>query len=90
MTPIRLRTPHIGPPCLKLATVAVRAAVQLIFQLTAVERILGITDARNCASVAVLERVGMRKQEERNAVFRDELCVEHVYARLRSDSTCQE
>jgi ribosomal-protein-alanine N-acetyltransferase len=63
-----------------LAAVAVREAVDLIFQFTAVERVLGITDSRNRASVGVLERVGMRKQEERHALFRGESCVEYVYA----------
>jgi RimJ/RimL family protein N-acetyltransferase len=44
-----------------------------------VERVLGITDARNRASVAVLERVGMRKQEDRRVVFRGESCLEYMY-----------
>jgi [ribosomal protein S5]-alanine N-acetyltransferase len=66
-----------------LATAAVREAVKLIFELTTVARVLGITDARNHASVAVLGRIGMRKQEERTAVFRGESCVEYVYAVAR-------
>jgi [ribosomal protein S5]-alanine N-acetyltransferase len=68
-----------------LATMAVREAVQLIFQLTAVERVLGITEARNRASIGVLERVGLRKLEERNTEFRGESCVECVYAVARTD-----
>jgi aminoglycoside 6'-N-acetyltransferase len=68
-----------------LATAAVREAVHLVFQFATVERVLGITDARNHASVGVLERVGMHKQEERNAVFHGEPCVEYVYAVLRDD-----
>jgi aminoglycoside 6'-N-acetyltransferase len=63
-----------------LATAAAREAVQLIFDLTTVSRVLGITDARNHASVGVLARIGMRKQEERTAIFRGESCVECVYA----------
>jgi [ribosomal protein S5]-alanine N-acetyltransferase len=63
-----------------LATMAVREAIQLVFQRTAVERVLAITDARNHASIGVLERVGMRKQEERTTVFRGEPCLEYVYA----------
>jgi aminoglycoside 6'-N-acetyltransferase len=66
-----------------LATAAIREEVQFIFQFTKVERVFGITDARNHASVGVLERAGMSKQEERNAVFRGEACVEYVYAVLR-------
>jgi RimJ/RimL family protein N-acetyltransferase len=68
-----------------LATMAVREAVQFVFQLTVVERVLGITDARNRASIGVLERVGMRKLEERSIVFRGESCVEYVYAVARTD-----
>jgi [ribosomal protein S5]-alanine N-acetyltransferase len=68
-----------------LATAAVREAVQLVFQFTTVERVLGITDVRNHASVRVLERVGMHKQEERSLVFRGESCVECVYAVPRDD-----
>jgi aminoglycoside 6'-N-acetyltransferase len=69
-----------------LATAALQEAVQLIFESTPAERILGITDARNRASVAVLERGGMRKQEERRVVFRGESCLEYVYVlqRLRN------
>jgi len=62
-----------------LATAAVREALQLVFQLTTAERVLGTTDARNQASIAVLKRVGMHKQGERNVDFHGEPCLEHVY-----------
>jgi len=68
-----------------LATAAVREAIHLIFASTAVECIVGITDARNHASIALLERVGMRKVEEQTAEFRGEQCVEYVYALARSN-----
>jgi len=68
-----------------LATAAVREAIHLIFASTAVERVVGITDARNRASIALLERVGMRKAEQRTTEFRGEPCVEYVYALPRSD-----
>jgi ribosomal-protein-alanine N-acetyltransferase len=68
-----------------LATAAVREAVQLVFRFTTVDRVLGITDARNHASIGVLERVGMHRQGERTAIFRGESCVEHVYAVSRDD-----
>ena len=68
-----------------LGAAAVREALQLIFQSTAVERVVGITDARNQASIALLERVGMRKMEERTVEFRGELCVELVYVLARQD-----
>jgi len=68
-----------------LAAAAVRAAINLAFEHTAVDRVLGITDARNLASVRLLERVGMRRVATRSAVFRGEPCVERVYAVARKD-----
>jgi [ribosomal protein S5]-alanine N-acetyltransferase len=66
-----------------LATAAAPEAVHLLFDFTAVVRVLGITDARNHASILVLGRIGMRKLDERSAVFHGEPCVECVYAILR-------
>ena len=68
-----------------VATAAVREAIELIFGSTRVDRVFGITDARNSASVRLLERVGMRRTETTNAVFRGEPCVEYVHALLRHD-----
>jgi aminoglycoside 6'-N-acetyltransferase len=62
------------------ATAAAAAAIQLLFEQTAVSRIIGITDARNAASVGVLERVGMSQVESREVVFKGEPCVEWVYS----------
>jgi ribosomal-protein-alanine N-acetyltransferase len=69
-----------------LATAAVREAVQLVFAFTAVERVVGITDARNHASIALLGRIGLSKVGERTVAFRGEACVECVYAVARADS----
>jgi aminoglycoside 6'-N-acetyltransferase len=68
-----------------LASAAVREAINLIFSATNVDRVFGITDARNSASVRLLERVGMRRTETTNTVFRGEQCTEYVYALLRDD-----
>lgn len=68
-----------------VATAAVREAIKLIFAATEVDRVFGITDARNSASVRLLERVGMRKTETKDAVFCREQCVEYVYVVLRYD-----
>lgn len=68
-----------------VAAAAVRETVNLIFAATEVDRVFGITDARNYASVRLLERVGMRKTATKNAVFRGEQCVEYVYAVLCND-----
>lgn len=67
-----------------VATAAVHEVINLVFAATEVDRVFGITDARNSASVRLLERVGMRKTETTNAVFRGEHCVEYVYAVLRN------
>lgn len=69
-----------------VAAAAVREAISLIFAATNVDRVVGITDARNSASVRLLERVGMRRTKTRNAVFRGEQCVEYVYEVLRKGS----
>ena len=45
-----------------LATEAARAALDFIFNLRHVDRIVGATDVANAASVRVLERLGMRLQ----------------------------
>jgi RimJ/RimL family protein N-acetyltransferase len=61
----------------------VRAAIDLIFERTNVERVLGITDARNDASIRLLQRVGMHMARTREAQHRGEPCIEHVYAVAR-------
>jgi [ribosomal protein S5]-alanine N-acetyltransferase len=63
-----------------VATDAVRAAIEIVFQCSTAARVIGVTDARNHSSVAVLVRAGMQKQEERTAVFRGESCIEYVYS----------
>ncbi len=66
-----------------LASEALRAALALVFATTPVERIVGITDARNRASCALLERIGMRHVATADAVFRGEPCVERTYVAAR-------
>ena len=62
-----------------LASVAVGEAIRLIFERTAAQRVLGISDARNAASLRLMERIGMHCIESRNVVFRGEACVEQVF-----------
>jgi len=64
-----------------IATAAVRESVRLLAAVTTAQRVLGITDHRNGASVRVLERAGFRLHERRDVVFRGEPCTEHVYVR---------
>jgi [ribosomal protein S5]-alanine N-acetyltransferase len=67
-----------------LATEAVRAAFRLIFAHTSAASIAGITDARNVASIRLLERLEMRRVEMKDTLFRGEPCVEYVYAISRA------
>ena len=64
-------------------TAAVRLAIDLVFEQTRARRILGITDARNHASVRLLQRLGMQMIESRGGTTRGEPCIEHVYALSR-------
>ncbi len=67
-----------------LGTEAVNAALALLFELETVERIEGITDARNMPSIRLLERVGMRLDRTQEALFKGEICIEHVYSIVRT------
>jgi [ribosomal protein S5]-alanine N-acetyltransferase len=66
-----------------LATAAVREAIAMVFENTRAERVIAVTDARNLASMRLLERVGMTRASTSPAVFRGEPCIEHTYAILR-------
>ena len=66
-----------------LATAAVRESLELLFTATGVERVLGITDARNQPSVRLLERLGFVWCETREVIFRGEECRELVYVLAR-------
>lgn len=62
------------------ATAAVREALRLLFELTPVQRVIGVTDARNTPSVKVLERAGMCRLDTRETLFKGEPCLEWIYA----------
>lgn len=68
-----------------LASAAVGRALQLVFSATAITCVLGITDARNTASLRLLERLGFRCAATRAAECRGEACTELVYERKRND-----
>lgn len=63
-----------------LAAAAVKEAIALVFEGTAARKVVAAADERNTSSVRLLERVGMRKVETRDANFRGEGCTELVYA----------
>ena len=74
-----------------LATIAVREAIALVFEHTEAEEVRAITDARNAPSIRLLERIGMLRTGSHTALFRGELCIEHVYSLVLSqliDSHC--
>jgi RimJ/RimL family protein N-acetyltransferase len=63
-----------------MGAAAVREAIDLVFEQTNAGRVLGIADARNLPSIRLLQRVGMHMTESRDAILREEPCVEHIYA----------
>jgi RimJ/RimL family protein N-acetyltransferase len=62
-----------------LATEAVVAATALLFAQTQVRTVEGITDARNTASINLLERLGMQRTGTTNTHFKGQPCVEYTY-----------
>jgi len=66
-----------------VATEAVALALQLVFAATPVERVIGITDARNAPCIRLLERAGLRRNARRETLFRGAPCIEFVYVAER-------
>lgn len=66
-----------------LAMEAVSALIAVLFEHTSLTHIDGITDARNHASIRLLERLGMTRLKSEETIFRDEPCVEHHYRLFR-------
>jgi RimJ/RimL family protein N-acetyltransferase len=60
-----------------------REAVDTVLRYAAdrldVRRVVAVTDARNRASIALLERLGMRRVESRTVRFKGERCEEYEY-----------
>lgn len=67
-----------------LASEAVELAVEAAFASSMITKIRGITDARNLASIRLLQRVGFVRVSEYSTTFRDEPCTEYAYERHRS------
>ena len=65
------------------ATAAVEATLALTLTKTSVPKLLGITDARNEASIRLLSRVGMQQIECRQSMFKGESCTELVFCLAR-------
>ncbi len=62
-----------------LASAAVRAAIALVFDQTAVQNIHAQTDARNAACIRLLERLGATRIATVATEFRGEPCTELRY-----------
>jgi ribosomal-protein-alanine N-acetyltransferase len=62
-----------------IATTAVRAAIAMVLEQTAVQRIHAQTDARNTACIRLLERLPARLTARITAEFRGEACIELRY-----------
>ncbi len=63
-----------------LATDAVRSAFRWIFTSSEADRVYGIADKRNTASIELMKRLGMNFEDEYETVFEGEDCVEIRYA----------
>ena len=64
---------------LGIASRAFVGAIGFIFECTGAQRVVGITDTRNTASVRLLTRIGMRKVREYTTTFRGEACSEYEF-----------
>jgi len=62
---------------------ALLSAIGLVFDRSPVGEVVCITDARNNASIRLLERAGLRRVATAEAVFRGEPCIEHTYKTFR-------
>lgn len=71
---------------LGLGTEAIGAMIGHLFEQTDIQRVIGVTDARNIAAKKLLEKLGMRCLQTNKAMFRGLPCEEHVFALDRSQS----
>lgn len=67
-----------------LATEAIGLLIGLLFEMPGVDRVRGITDARNAASARLLARAGLRHTHTAQADFRGETCTEWTFERERA------
>jgi RimJ/RimL family protein N-acetyltransferase len=58
---------------------AVQVLIDLLFELGSINKIVGITDARNESSIRLLRRLGMKLLQSAEVEFRGELCVEQTF-----------
>ena len=70
-----------------LATEAARAVIDFAFDVLELKRVIATTDCRNAPSVALMERLGMKRAGHflHNAWFKGEWCDEYQYAAIRDE-----
>jgi RimJ/RimL family protein N-acetyltransferase len=70
-----------------LATEAARAVIDFAFDVLELNRVIATTDCRNVPSVALMERLGMKRAGHflHNAWFKGEWCDEYQYAAIRDE-----
>ena len=68
------------------ATEAVRGVIAYAFDRLDVGTVFAIADARNGASIALLERIGMQLVSTQGALFKGERCEKHTYELPRMQS----
>jgi RimJ/RimL family protein N-acetyltransferase len=62
-----------------LASEALVSLIGYLRDETKIERLVGITDTRNTASIRLLENLGMQRLRTEKAMFRGAPCEEHVF-----------
>lgn len=67
------------------ATEAGRAVITYACEQLGAETVFAITDARNDASIALLERIGMLRATTEHVRFKGEWCDEHTYELRREE-----
>lgn len=67
------------------ATEAVSCAIAMLFEHTPITQVMAITDARNLASIRLLQRIGMRQVTAQAAVFKGEPCMEITFVLTKRD-----
>jgi RimJ/RimL family protein N-acetyltransferase len=58
---------------------AVRAAIDLLFRVSAVRTIEAVIDARNASAIALIGKLGMVLDRTEDAPFKGEICTEHHF-----------
>ena len=67
------------------ATEAVGRVIAYAFEQLGAEAVFAVADARNDASIALLERIGMRRTTTEHVKFKGEWCDERTYELRRDD-----